>query len=82
MTKQIPYTELNVGDIVNFYGARFEIVKATCFKETEQKYIDNDCPVIMSAQGKWLDGNIINGYFGPTKDWIFQGNKLAIADIE
>lgn len=77
-TKQINYTELNVGNVVHFHGARFEIYEAYMIADPLP---DNSGP-IMRAKGKWLDGATVNGYFGPNKDWIFQGNKRAICSVE
>lgn len=73
-TKTISRMNLDVGHIAHFHGARFEITN------TRMTTIGND-PVIV-ANGKWLDGEIINGYFGPKQDWSFQGNQHATVDIE
>jgi len=73
-------TDLNVGDIVHFHGARFEIYNTTMFRETEERY--KIYGPVMVAMGKWLDGAIVNGYFGPNKDWNFQGNKNASVCVE
>jgi hypothetical protein len=80
-TKQISTTELNVGDIVRFYGARFEIYSTAMYPERDDPRFAANGPV-MVAMGKWLDGEIVRGYFGPGKDWNFQGNKLARVTIE
>ena len=80
-TKNVPYTELKTGDIVRFYGARFEIETTEIKEETDPKYQENG--PLMRASGKWIDGEEIGGYFGKKKPyWMFQGNKLAIASIE
>lgn len=79
VTKTVKCTELKVGDVVHFYGARFEIYEtelhdaATC----GSKYGD-----VMSARGKWLDGECVRGYFGPKKGWTFQGNEMATHVVE
>lgn len=76
------YLELRVGDIAHFHGARFEITRAELKQETDKQLIDAGHPQYMSADGKWLDGAIETGYFGPTKDWYFQGNGNATCCIE
>lgn len=78
--KTITLPELNVGDIVHAHGARFEVYCATMYKEHEAKYKEHG--PIMNAQARWLDGRTETGYFGPGKDWTFQGNKLATLNIE
>ena len=75
---QISNTELQVGNIVHFHGARFEIVST----DLQKDHRDEGNGDIMVAMGKWLDGEVVQGYFGPTKQWNFQGNKLAIREIE
>lgn len=80
-TKQITLPELQVGNIAHFHGARFEITAAKMLPESMWGKSNGNGDV-MVANGKWLDGQIVNGYFGPTKDWTFQGNKLATVVIE
>lgn len=80
-TKIISATELAIGDIVHFYGARFEITSADLKKENMKDLMETE-PYFMVANGKWIDGAIINGYFGPDKDWNFQGNRRARMNIE
>lgn len=63
----IPVTELNVGDVVRFHGARFQV-------HTAAMYRDGAAGPVMTAHATWLDGDIMTGYFGPGKDWNFQGN--------
>ncbi len=77
-TKNVNYTELQIGDIVHFYGARFEINSVELKADTSRD-ANGD---IMRANGKWLDGETVEGYFGPKIDWMFQGNKVAVAAIE
>lgn len=79
----LPYTELQVGHIVQFYGARFEIYST----ETHPQDADHVAKYgvisdTMVAKGRWIDGAIIPGYFGPSKDWTFQGNAHATAWVE
>ncbi len=80
--KQINILNIFVGDIVRFHGARFEITTTRIYKETDERLIENGCFNVMCANGKWIDGQIVDGYFGPTKDWGFQGNKNATVMIE
>jgi len=82
-TKSIKYTELQVGNVVRFYGARFEIVNAVMYRQDADHIAQYGViSHTMVAKGKWLDGEIITGYFGPTKDWNFQGNSNASVTIE
>lgn len=76
--KVIPYTELEVGHIVHFYGARFEVYSTRLVTDNAP---DNHGD-IMVAMAKWIDGEVVQGYFGPGKDWNFQGNRLAQASVE
>lgn len=83
-TKQVNILDLKVGDIAHAHGARFEIVSTTIYDEkafgnTSGKEWISD---VMSANAKWIDGRIETGYFGPNKDWSFQGNKLVTVTIE
>lgn len=58
--------DLEVGDIVDFYSAKFEIIST--------KIVMYDGDQVMVAHAKWLSGNEVPFYFGPDKDWTFQGN--------
>ena len=70
-TKTIPTLELQVGNIVHFYGARFEVLSTRIVN-------CKDGDKVMTTKAKWLDGAQIGGYFGDgTNDWNFQGNHLA-----
>lgn len=83
VTKTLPYTALKVGHIVHFHGARFEITSTKTYPQ--EAYHITRYGVIsdtMSAIGKWIDGTTVTGYFGPGKDWHFQGNASAIAEVE
>ncbi|WP_339332244.1 hypothetical protein [Aeromonas caviae] len=64
--KAINILELQPGMVVNFYGAKFEI------ETTKIVRYENDD--VMCALGRWLEGSIVPGYFGPNKGWNFQGN--------
>lgn len=79
-TRVIPRTELVEGNIVHFYGARFEIVSTRLIDDFDG-VTDKPCKV-MVADGKWIDGEVIPGYFGPGKNFNFQGNRFASAVIE
>lgn len=76
--KTICRLDLKVGDIAHFYGARFEITETASIDPRSQTIHGQ----IMSANGKWLDGTIEPGYFGPDQDWTFQGNKYSSTVIE
>lgn len=78
--KIIRMTDLQMGDIAHFYGARFEIYAIQMHSTKDRNEADGY--FLMCAYGKWLDGSIVPGYFGPTKDWYFQGNDLAGVSIE
>jgi hypothetical protein len=79
-TKQIKTTELKVGNIVHFYGARFEVLFTAIQKATDNDACKKD---VLWSKAKWLDGNEIGGYFGRNcEDWNFQGNDLATVNIE
>ena len=75
-TKRINQMDVKVGDIVHFYGARFEIISRRdgSDKELNKPYC--------SAIGKWLDGQVVRGYFGPEKNWNFQGNNNVTLQVE
>lgn len=81
-TTLVTYMQLAVGCIVHFHGARFEILSAKVRQERDARNIANGNAEFMSAKGKWLDGHIEPGYFGPTKEWHFQGNSRAKATVE
>ena len=75
--------DLEIGHIVHFHGARFEITKKTVVKNRSMhEEFNADRDTIMCANGVWLDGAKVNGYFGPNKDWNFQGNKNVSHAVE
>jgi hypothetical protein len=74
--KRINQLDIKVGHIVHFHGARFEIVARAEYRDRETGEL------VVAATGKWLDGEAIRHYFGPDKDWNFQGNKSVIRQIE
>lgn len=87
--KTVSVTQLNVGDIVHFYGARFEIIRT----EESRGHIDGahayglhidfvgPSPVAV-PMGRYIDGDVVVGYFGPNKDWSFQGNFRNRVQVE
>ena len=73
--------DLAVGDIVRFYGARFEIIECKRKAVTHNPIYEGE--VIGVNMGRWIDGDAITGYFGPgCDDWNFQGNKHAMYAVE
>lgn len=83
MLKTIPYPELQIGHIAHFHGARFRITRISVYpQDAAHKARYGDCGVTMSANGEWIDGDSVRGYFGPGLDWTFQGNKLALIEVE
>ncbi|QLJ61188.1 hypothetical protein HP475_15240 [Serratia marcescens] len=75
MTTSIRTIDLKVGDKISFYGALFEI---SSVRHISQPYRDDMGPEKTTiANGVWLSGNEISGYFGKKRDWTFQGNHRA-----
>lgn len=82
-TKQVNIMDLVVGNIVHFHGARFEVTATKIVEHRSMHDVFNaDRDTMMVANGKWLDGAKVNGYFGPNKDWNFQGNKRVSHAVE
>ena len=75
---------LTLGDVVHFHGARFEITVTKVYynQRTHNETPDEKRDTVMSANGKWLSGNVVQGYFGPNKDWTFQGNCNVTHTVE
>lgn len=71
--KMVNILDLTVGNVVHCYGARFEI--------TETRLVESFNQVLMVAVGRWLDGETFDNYFGPDRDWIFQGNNYVTLKI-
>lgn len=68
----IPVTKLKVGDTVRFHGARFYVHTTNLHRhQVGEAFTDH----VMSAMATWLDGDIMANYFGPGRDWNFQGNE-------
>lgn len=61
--KKVNILGLDDGDVVFAHGAKFEVTSTEIYDD------------LMVAHSKWLDGDIIPGYFGPDKGWTFQGNS-------
>ena len=85
----IPTTSLRIGDIAYEHGATFEIVSTG----ESRGHIDGNfaygaydafvgpSPVAVPV-GRFIAGQAIGGYFGPTIDWVFQGNKRRMVTID
>ena len=74
-------TNLNVGDVVEYYGARFKII-STGESRSHIKGIGaygmtgefiGPSPVATPI-GKFISGQPVNCYFGQDKNFSFQGN--------
>ena len=71
--------QFKAGDIVHFHGARFLIQEngheaqgprpQAGLLETAAGPIE-----VSRAEGEWISGEIVPGYFGPNTPWVFQGN--------
>jgi hypothetical protein len=77
--------DLQVGDIVQYNGARFEIIAANNYLRNPNSLLSaytgwNED--VMNAIGQWIDGDIIKGYFGPFQNFTFQGNKNRFLQVE
>lgn len=72
-TKSVNIMDLKTGMIVHCHSARFEITSTRIYQDCGKQGEKNK---VMVANGKWLDGRIEPFYFGPEKDWKFQGNYL------
>jgi hypothetical protein len=74
--------DLQPGDIVHSHGARFEVASIKVYGPSTQGYSGCYDENVMSADAKWIDGDIIRGYFGPFQNWNFQGNKNVTVRVE
>lgn len=81
-TKRINQLEIEVGNIVHAHGARFEITEVRTYAEHDKQLLAMGRDKVVAATGKWIDGRIETGYFGPEKDWTFQGNSGVTLRIE
>lgn len=70
-------TQVIVGDIVHAHGAVFKVKEVINFpgEGTDGK----DVAVNIA---EWISGRTVPGYFGPGKDWNFQGNDRVTLYIE
>lgn len=80
----VAVTNLRVGDMVEFYGAIFEIVDTGESRghidghEAYGRFDDFVGPSPVAVpKGRFVSGAPVTGYFGPDRDWTFQGNQLA-----
>ena len=81
--KRITYPELNLGDVARAHGACFEIIEVVMYRQdADHKAKYGDMGPTVCAKGRWLNGAVVKGYFGPGVDWTFQGNKGAEIYIE
>jgi hypothetical protein len=70
------------GDLVKAHGAVFRIIEDAKESNAHRPHAGHlrvahgpsDCAW---ANGEWVSGQIIKGYFGPGQNWLFQGNFLA-----
>ena len=70
------------GDIVHFYGARFEVLENARESQSHRPSVwpigiqhgPCDCAV---ALARCIDGQETPGYIGHGKEWTFQGNLRA-----
>lgn len=77
-TRLVSVMTLAVGDIVQFHGARFLITSTAIFDSLSEDPADT----YMRANGQCLEGNAVPGYFGPGKNWNFQGNRSVTVQVE
>ena len=74
--------EFKEGDIVHAHGALFKIVSGAQESQAHRPQAGHlqtafgPCDVAW-AIGKWISGESITGYFGPSNNWVFQGNFRA-----
>lgn len=79
MNTQKRIHHFKAGDIVHFHGARFRILDDA--RESHGHWPQSAHLTraagpsdVAVAVGEWIDGEIVRGYFGPGKNWGFQGN--------
>jgi hypothetical protein len=71
--------DLVAGDIVKEYDAYFLIVKDAISSmshrpEGPRGVVTQGPSDCAWADSKWVSGEVVKGYFGPDKNWLFQGN--------
>lgn len=80
-SQHVNITQMRVGDIVHAHGARFRVKEIRNYALSS--FPDRQGPdhVVVNI-AEWLSGRIERGYFGPNKDWNFQGNHNVSLWIE
>jgi hypothetical protein len=83
-------TELHAGDVAYFHGAQFEIVSTgesrghidgvAAYNNSFNDFV-GPSPVA-TPRGRWIGGEVVEGYFGPDRDWYFQGNRRRVVAIQ
>ncbi|MDN0028631.1 hypothetical protein [Serratia marcescens] len=70
-------TEIIIGDIVHAHGAVFKVIKVFSFPGA-----GTDGKDVAANIAEWVSGRIEPGYFGPGREWNFQGNDRVTQLIE
>ena len=70
-TKSVPIAELEIGNVVVAHGARFR-VEERFFAPAKVGVIGSERD-IYNVRASFIDGREEPGYFGPKKDFNFQG---------
>ena len=87
-TQCVPVTQLRVGDVAYFHGGVFAITSTGESRGHIDGYMGygsfgafvGPSPVAVPV-GRFIGGEAVLGYFGPGKDWAFQGNRRAMVTI-
>jgi hypothetical protein len=85
----VSVTELHAGDVVYAHGGIFEITRTG----ESRGHIDGSFAYgaydafvgpsqVAVPQAKFVGGQSQGEYFGPTKDWTFQGNHRHVVAIK
>lgn len=71
--------DFKTGDVIEFHGALFIIESDAQPSTSHNNLIDRlgESGRVFHTTGRWLAGQIVAGYFGPSSNWTFQGNDLA-----
>jgi len=77
-----PVAQLKVGDIVHFYGGRFEVQEDArelqCYRPESAHLTVAPGPVNGAvARAVCIEGSV-PGYFEPGADWTFQGTHAGL----
>lgn len=75
--QQVLNTQVIVGDIIHAHGAVFKVKEVRNYPG-----VGTDGKDVAANIAEWVSGRIEPGYFGPDKDWNFQGNDRATQLIE